>query len=83
VDQGAANRLHREEVAAAEELLVPNQTQIGFIDQSGGVEGVAPSFGGKLPQFVKDEQAHLRGGLAVAGLGRFKKAVDFGHDGEV
>ena len=50
-----------EEVAAAVELLISDQPQVGFVNQRGGVEGVAGGFGGharggELPELIVDER---------------------------
>ncbi len=75
-----------EEVAAAVELLIPDQPQVGFVNEGGGVEGVAGSFGrhargGELPQLIVDERQQLGRGLAVAGLGGIQELRDLGHCG--
>src|SRR5262249_22717741 len=73
-----------EEVAAAVEVLVTHQPQIGLMDQRGGVEGMAGGFrgqarGGELPQLVVDERQEVGSSLAVAGSGSVKEAGHRGH----
>ena len=86
IDQDPPHGLSRggEEVAAAVEVLIPDQPQVGFVDQSGRVEGVADDFGGhfhrgQLSQLVVEEREQFRGGLTVAVLGSFEEVGDFGH----
>ena len=73
-----------EEVSAAVELLIADQPQVGFVNQRGGVEGVAGGFGGharggELPELIVDERQQLSGGLAVAGRGGFEELGDLDH----
>ena len=75
-----------EEVAAAIEQLISDEPQVGFVNQRGGVEGVAGGFGGharggELPELIVDERQQLSSGAAVAGLGGFEELGDLGHCG--
>ncbi len=75
-----------EEVCTAVELLIADQPQVGFVNEGGGVEGVAGGFGGhgrggELPELIVDERQQLSGGAAVAGLGGFEELGDLGHCG--
>jgi len=74
----------RNEVTAAVEPLVADQPQVGFVDEGGGVEGVAGGFGshaygGEFPQFVIEEREQICGGLAVTLLNGFEQAGHVGH----
>ncbi len=72
------------EVAAAVELLISDQPQVGFVNEGGGIEGVAGGFrgharGGELPQFVIDEREQIRSGLTVSFLNGFDQTGDIRH----
>jgi hypothetical protein len=66
-------------VAAAFEVLVPDQPEICLVNEGGGVQGVArfllghPCLG-KLPQFVVDEREQISGCQAVAGRSGIQEA---------
>ncbi len=67
-----------EEVAAAVEQLISDEPQVGFVNERGGIEGVARGFGcharsGELSQLIVDKRQQLGGGLAVAGLGGIRE----------
>ena len=88
VDEDPTHGLGRggEEVPSAVELLIPDQPQVGFVNQGGRVEGVAGGFGrhargGELPQLVIDERQQLGGGPAVASLGGTQELRELGHWG--
>jgi hypothetical protein len=59
-------------MAAAVELLVADQGKVGFMDQRGGVEGVAgpllrQSGGGEPSQLVVDEREQVGGSFDQSG----------------
>src|SRR5688572_13369667 len=64
-----------EEVPAARESLVPDQSQARFVDEGGWLErltGPLPGqpCGGEFAEFGVDQREQVRGGLAVSGRGR-------------
>ena len=68
--------------------MIADQPQVRFVDQGGGVEGVAGCFGGharggELPQFVVHKRQQVGRGPAVASRGRIEEAGHIGHDGRV
>jgi hypothetical protein len=74
----------RNEVPAAVELLFPDQLQLGFVNEGGGIEGVAGGFGrhargGELLQFVLDEREQLRGTLTASFRNGFDRTSDIRH----
>ena len=65
-DEDPPHRPGGVEVSAAVELPIPDQLQVGFVNEGGGIEGAAGGFGrhargGEIPQFVLDEREQLRG----------------------
>src|SRR5436309_7517185 len=76
-----------EEMPAAVELLIADQSQIGFVNEGGGIEGVAGRFrchprGGEFSHLVVHEWEQVGGGLAIAGLGSIEEAGHIGHAAE-
>lgn len=59
------------EVAATIKLLIPDETQVRFMNQRSGLKGVVGLFlghagGGEFSKFVVNEWQQLGGGLPVA-----------------
>jgi hypothetical protein len=74
-----------EEVPAAVEMLVADHSQIGLVNECGGVQAMAAGLSGnprsgKLPQFVVDERQQFRRGSAVACRGGVKQLCHIGHN---
>src|SRR5262249_29689587 len=89
IDEDSAHGLGRgpHEVSAAVEALVADQPQVRFVNQRGGLEGLAGLLLGhprrrELPRLVVDELQQLRGGLAVTGLCGLEQAGHVGHSAE-
>jgi hypothetical protein len=82
IDEDPPNRPSgREEVSAAVELPIPEQLQVGFVNEGGGIEGAVEGFGrhlrgGELPQFDMDEQEQLRGTLTASFPNGFDRTSD-------
>ena len=58
-------------------MLVPDQSQIGLVNESRGIQGVTGGFGshasgGEFPQLVVDEREQFSRGLTVTGLCGFE-----------
>jgi hypothetical protein len=90
IDEHSPHRFgrRREKVPAAIEVLVPDEPQIGFVDQGGGVEGVTGILGGhprcrELPQLVVNEREQVGRCLAISAGGGFQQVSDLGHDDRV
>jgi hypothetical protein len=73
VDEDPTHRFSggRKEVPAAVELLIPDQSQVSFVNEGGGIEGVPGGFrchprGREFSQLVVDQRQQLIGRLAVA-----------------
>ncbi len=88
IDQHAAHRLRRggKEVPTAIELLTPDESQVCFVDQGGGVECLARGFAdhahrGEHQQLVVKERKQLRRGLAIARRGGLEELGHIGHHG--
>ncbi len=80
-DEDASHGRGGEEVSAAAELLIPDESQVRFVDEGGGVERVARPFlrhprRGELAQLAVDERQQVARGAAVAGRGSNQ---DLGH----
>jgi hypothetical protein len=72
------------EVTAALELLVAEQSQVGFMDQGCGLEGVvgglvSHSNGRQFPQLVINERKKLGSCVPVAGRCGVEEPGDIGH----
>jgi hypothetical protein len=66
-----------EEVAAALELLIADQSEVGLVDQGSGLQGVIRSLlrhacGREFPQLVVNKRQEFGGSLAVTGRGGFE-----------
>src|SRR5205823_6102090 len=78
-----------EEVPAALPAVLvggADQAEVGFVDQGGGLEGVAGRLGGhpgggEFAQLIVDEREQVGGGTAVPGRGRVEQSADVGHGG--
>jgi len=75
------------EVGAALPLAIvaAGEAEPSFVDEGGGLEGLAGGFGrhfagGHLPEFGVDEGEQLLGGHGVAGFDVAEDAGDVGHD---
>ena len=76
--QDAANGLGRggEEMAAMVPVIAvgcPNQPEVGFVNESGWLQGLARLLGrqlggGELAQFIVNEREQVGGGLPIASL---------------
>jgi len=77
-----------EEVPAAVELLVADQTEICLMHEGGAIEGMAGGFCRhasrcQSPQLVINEREKISSGLPVTGRDRIEKAGHVGHEGQV
>ena len=89
VDENAPHGLggSKEEMAPAIPRLfgiVADETQIGFVDQGGGVEGLSRFFvgeflGGEFAQLVVDQRQQLIGGVQIALLDGLQNLGDGSH----
>jgi hypothetical protein len=85
-DENAADRLGRggEEVTAALELLIADESQIGFVNEGRRVERLARLLAGEpvrreLAELVVDERQQLRGSLLIAAIRRLEELRDGRH----
>ncbi len=89
VDQNSPHRLggRTEEVRFAVEVLVPDQPQVGLMDQGGGVERVPGPLcghprGREFPQLLVDERKQVGRRLEVAVRCGGEEVGDLGHDAQ-
>ncbi len=69
-------------------LVRADQTQIGFVNEGGGVECLAGRFAGEalrgqLAQLVIDQRQQFIGGLRVAPSGAFQDDRELAHAGGI
>jgi hypothetical protein len=74
----------RKEVTGAVELPIPDQRQVGVVNEGGGIEGAAGGFGrhargGEPVQFVIDKREQLRGTLTASFRNGFDRTSDIGQ----
>src|SRR5262249_39384881 len=90
IDEDPPHRLggSGEEVSAAvpvPPLALPHPPQVGFVDQGGGLQRLAPRFVGQalssqLGQFVVDQRQQLLGGAGIALFDVGQDAGNFTHE---
>ena len=83
-----AERAGRADRSQGGAVPAAHQTQIGFMNQRGGVQRVIDSFArhsrrGEFAQFVINERQELRSGLRIARLDGVQDARDVGHDDSI
>src|SRR5262245_21215576 len=69
-------------------VVRPDQAQVGFVDQGGGVEGLAGGLagellGGQAAQLLVDQRQQLAGGVRVALVQGVQEPGDVAHDARV
>ena len=86
IDQNAPHRLGRggEEMAAMFEALIADKSQVGFMNECGGVERLPSGFAvelgrGELAKLGVDERQQIGGGLWVAAFDGVEELGDGGH----
>src|SRR5262245_47652207 len=86
LNQNAPHGFRRggEEVPTPVELLIANETEVGFVDERRGIEGVVGSFRSQTrrrqpPQLIVDEWEELPGCLAIASVDGLQDTSDFRH----
>jgi hypothetical protein len=73
-----------EKMPATVKPLVPDESQVGLVNEGSGIEGISRSFGchardRELPQLVVNEREQVGCGSAVASREGVKKAGRVGH----